>query len=158
MNLLGQVAKWVTGLMPVADAFSGTVYSDAVRMNFFQRCNFLYIKAVGATGTATLTVEACSAADGTGAEAIPFKYYKNGDTTASDSMGAVTSAAATGIITTAGSNQLYDIQVDAKDLPADKPFVRLKSVEVVDSPVLGAIMILLHEAKRCEASLPTVIS
>lgn len=157
-HLLGQLAKAVMGLVPVADALAGTVVSDAVRLNLFQRLTAFIIKGAGATGTSTITVEACTIADGTGAEAIPFKYYSNLDTAAADSQGSVNQATAAGFATTAGANQLYQIEVDVKDLPADKPFVRIKCVEVANDPVTAAILLLLHEPKHARASMPTVIS
>lgn len=155
-NLLGQVAKFFHGLPAVANAFAGTVYSNAFKLTFFQRATILLHKAVGATGTATITVEASSDSSGTGATAIPFKLFKNTNTGSSDSMGAVTNVAATGFTTTAGSNQLYQIEVDAKDLPEGLPWIRLKSVEVVASPVLGGILVLVHEGKLAQATLPSI--
>lgn len=151
-NLLGQVAIPFHALAAVADAFSGTVASAAWKMNFFQRATAFLHKGVGTTGTSTITVEACSAADGTGATAIPFKYCKNTNTGAGSAMGAMTAATAAGFTTTAGSNQIYEIEIDAKDLPEGLNWVRIKAVEVVDSPVLGGILVLVHEPKYAQAS------
>jgi len=132
---------FIKGLDPVADAFSGTVTSDVVDLSNHQSALFLVYKGVGATGTSTITVEACDDTVPTNFVAVPF-YSKN--ITATDVQGAVTSRAATGFVTTAGSSQMYAIQVHVEELAnVGYRYVRLKAVEVVDSPVLGGIAIQL---------------
>ena len=130
----------VKGIDAVADAFSGTVYSDVVRMGQYAVARFIRHHGVGATGTSTITVEACDDAAGTNPVAIPFNYQKY--IGADDLPGAVSAAAAAGFATTAGSSQLYVIEADAQSL-AGKGWIRMKCVEVVDSPVLGGILIEL---------------
>jgi hypothetical protein len=132
---------FIKGLDPVADAFSGTVTSDIVDMANHQSAMFIVYKGVGTTGTSTITVEACDDVSGTNATAVPF-YSKS--ITSTDIQGAMTARAAAGFATTAGSSQIYVIQVAAEALAATGyQFVRLKAVEVVDSPVLGGIAIAL---------------
>lgn len=131
----------VKGLDAVADAFAGTVTSDVVKMAGYAFAEFLLHKGVGATGTSTITVEACDDAAGNNPVAVPFKVQKY--TGSDDLPGAVTDVAAAGFVTTAGSSQLYSIQVDSQSL-GNKAWCRLKAVEVVDSPVLGGILIALH--------------
>lgn len=132
---------FIKGLDPVADAFSGTVASDVVDLSNHESAIFLIYKGAGATGTSTITVEACDDVTPTNATAIPF-YSKS--ITTDDIQGEMTARAAAGFNTTAGASQLYAIQVDASQLAAlGRPYVRLKMVEVVDSPVLGGIAIAL---------------
>ena len=132
---------FIKGLDPVADAFSGTVASDVVDLSNHQSALFMIYKGVGATGTSTITVEACDDIVPTNFVAVPF-YSKN--ITATDVQGAVTPRAAAGFVTTAGSSQMYAIQVHAEELAnVGYRYVRLKAVEVVDSPVLGGIAIAL---------------
>ena len=131
----------VKGLDAVADAFAATVTSDVVKMSEYAFAAFLLHKAVGATGTSTITVEACDNAAGDNPVAVPFKVQKY--TGADDLPGAVADVAAAGFLTTAGSSQLYSVQVDSQSLGL-KGWVRLKAVESVDSPVLGGILIVLH--------------
>jgi hypothetical protein len=132
---------FIKGLDPVADAFAGTVTSDVVDLSNHESAIFLIYKGAGATGTSTITVEACDDVTPTNATAIPF-YSKS--ITSTDIQGAMTARAAAGFDTTAGASQLYAIQVDASQLAAlGRSFVRLKAVEVVDSPVLGGIAIAL---------------
>lgn len=144
----------VKGLDAVADAFAGTVYSDVVNIKDWALARFLVHKGVGTTGTSTLTLEACDNAAGDNPVAVPFRYQAY--TGADDVPGAVTDAAAAGFATTAGSSQLYVLEVEAQELPAAKSWVRLKAVEVVNDPVLGGILIELLRP-RYGASVPATV-
>lgn len=139
------LSKLVKGLDPVADAFAGTVYSDIVSMRNYKTCEFILYAGVGATGTSTLTVEACDDTSGSTTSAVEFAYQQilSGDTPA-----ALTKATTAGFTTTAGSSKIIRVIVDASVLgPTGYEFVRLKAVESVDSPVLGGILIKLSESK-----------
>lgn len=135
----------VKGLDPVADAFAGTKYSDVISLKNHECLEFYVYKGVGATGTATLTVEACDDTTPTNSEAIIFRYQT---VTTGDTHSVLTAATTAGFTTTAGSSQIYKVIVEAQDL-ADSgyEYVRLKSVEVVDSPVVGCILAVLKQAK-----------
>lgn len=147
----------IKGLDAVADAFSGTVYSDIINMSGFHQVEFVIHKGVGATGTSTITVEASDDVSATNVSAIAFHYQKA--TGADDVPGSVTAAAAAGFATTAGSSQLYRIYVDCAALAASGyKFVRLKAVEVVDSPVLGGILVLGKQARYKDAIPVTAIA
>ena len=130
----------VRGLDCVADAFSGTVFSDVVNMANYAVARFIVHKGAGLLGTSTITVEACDDAAGNNPVAVPFSYQAY--TGADDVPGTVEEATAAGFVTTAGSAQLYDIQVDSQRL-GGKGWVRLKAAEVTDDPVLGGILIEL---------------
>ncbi len=139
----------VKGLDPVADAFSGTVYSDVINMKNYGHIQFVIYKGVGATGTSTITVEACDDVTPSNVSAVPFRYQT---ITSGDTEGTPTAAATTGFTTTAGSSQLYKIEVDSDALGASGyGYCRLKAVEVVDSPVLGGILAILTEGKYKDA-------
>lgn len=132
---------FVKGLDPVADALAGTVASDVVNLTNHNSAIFLIYKGVGATGTSTITVEACDDVTPSNTTAVPF-YYKA--ITSTDVQGAVTAAAAAGFALTAGSSQMYAVEVNAQELmSAGYKYARLKAVEVVDSPVLAGIVIAL---------------
>ncbi|MCB0207344.1 MAG: hypothetical protein KDH89_21185, partial [Anaerolineae bacterium] len=92
---------FVKGLDPVADAFSGTVYSDIIEVMGEGIC-FLVYKGVGTTGTSTLTVEACDDVSASNSSAVVF-WYKRVGTTDSGWTAATTS----GFATTAGSSDMY---------------------------------------------------
>lgn len=135
----------ITGLDPVADALAGTVTSDVINASHAHAVTFIIHKGVGATGTSTITVEACDDVVPTNTSAIPFMYQACTATGTSDIFAAFTRATSTGFLTTAGSGQIYVISVDCDQLAnSGYKFVRLKAVESVDSPVLCGILAILH--------------
>ena len=146
-GLLMERLQFIKGLDPVADAFAGTVASDVVDMSEFSRIVFLRYDGVGATGTSTVTVEACDDIVPTTTTAVPFRYRidHEGD------EGVLAAAAAAGFNTPAGSSKLVAVEVREDALASTGyRYVRAKFVEVVDSPVLGAVLIF-GEAKAGRA-------
>ena len=104
----------VKGLDPVADAFSETVYSDIINMEKFRTYSVYYLQGRrNDLGTSTITVEACDDAAGTKSVALPFRYQLS---TTGDTYGEPTNATASGFTTTAGSSQVYKIDVDSDAL------------------------------------------
>lgn len=154
-SLISERAKVVVGAAAVADAFAGTKQFEAVNMGKYDRLLAIVHKAVGTTGTSTLTVQCSSDAAQTGATAIPFKYRR---VASGDTAGDITAAAAAGFTTTAGSNEMYLLEIQASDCPEGKPWVNIKSVEVADDPVLGGALYILEGAKYAGESLPTSIA
>ena len=145
----------VKGLDPVADAFAGTVYSDIVSMSGHNVCQFIIYKGVGATGTSTVTVEACDDVSASNVSAVTFRHAA---ITSGDTHGTYTTDTTAGFTTTAGSSQIYKIDVDAQALAASGyEFVRLKMVEVANDPVLGGVLINLLEPRVNQSVQGTVI-
>jgi hypothetical protein len=72
--LLMEQLHFVKGIDPVADVFDTTQYSDVVDMSEYNRALFAIYIGVGATGTSTLTVEACDDIVPTNVSAVPFYY------------------------------------------------------------------------------------
>lgn len=154
-GLLSEQLHFVKGLDPVANAFAGTVYTQAVSMAGWERCLFDVYCGVGVTGTATLTVQACSDASGSNPTAIAFRYR---EILSTDIEGTLTLATTAGFTTTAGSSKHELLEVRAEDLAAlGYGYVRLKSVEVVASPVLGGVAIILGEPRNRSAIAATVV-
>lgn len=135
----------VNALVPVADAFAGTVYTDVINMKDFNHVQFVIQKGAGAVGTSTITIEACDDVVPTNVSAVPFKYQV---CTTGDTFSALTAAEATGFDTTAGANQMYKVEVDSDALAASGyGYIRLKAVEVVNDPVLGGVVAVLTEPR-----------
>jgi len=152
-----QDAKYVQGIVPVADAFSATVATDVINMEGYQHCEFIRIAGVGVTGTSTVTVEACDNVTPSNTSAIPFRYRETAAGT--DVFGPLTDATSSGFLTTAGSNQIVVIEVDAEALgPSGYQFIRAKFVEGTDSPVLGTVLVRLSGARYGQSADATVIS
>lgn len=137
---------FVIGLPPVADAFAGTKYSDVVKVEGTDGIEFQIWTGVGATGTSTLTVEACDDVTPTTQSAVAF-FYK--EITADPGATSWTAATSTGFARTAGTNYAVRIFVPADVVGATGyAYARLKAVEVVDSPVLGGIVVRLINTRR----------
>jgi hypothetical protein len=131
------------GINAVADAFASTVYTDIVSMKFHNRVRFIAHWGVGATGTSTFTVEACDDVAGSNVSAVAFHYRI---TVGAAAPGAVTAATSAGFLSTAGSNQIVEIEVPAENLLASGySYVRLKAVEGTASARLGGVLIEMLE-------------
>lgn len=144
---LGSEIHWIKGLDPVADAFSGTVYTDVFEL-LGDGAVFLIHKGVGTTGTSTLTVEACDTTSAGTTSAVPFWYRI---CTSGDTWGDWTAATTAGFTTTAGSSQIYEIRVPSEYLAASGyGYVRLKAVESANDPVLGGILAGVYGLRYAE--------
>ena len=144
-DILTQRGHIVNSLPPVADAFDGTKRSDVHNMKNYHGCTFLIYKGVGTTGTSTITVNACDDTTPSNRTAIPFRYRAN---TSSDTWGTVTVATATGFVTTAGSNHMYEIIVDGDELgDTGYGYVELTAIESANDPVLGGVLFIGHEPR-----------
>jgi hypothetical protein len=158
---LSQVGIWEMPLAPVANAFAGTVTTTYYNISNYKQTTFLYIKAVGTTGTATITVLGATSSAGAGATAVPFRYRV---CTTLDTWGAFTTATSAGFTTTAGSNQLYEIVVDNDVFGGNSTsgtamnWVALQSVEVVASAVLGGVIAHLGLPRYPEATQSTALT
>lgn len=153
MALLLETTKFAKGIDPVADAFTGTVRSDVYSMRDHGRVLFVIYIGGGATGTSTITVNACDDVVPTTRTAIAFWYRQilTGDTES-----AITRAATTGFVTTAGSSKIVLVEADAKDLGGNG-FVELTAVESVDSPCLGGVMAILGQPNRYSRSVNATV-
>jgi hypothetical protein len=155
-EILGQFAQTVLMHAAASDLFNGN--PDGVGVNltkFANLCAHLGIGA-GGTGTAKVQVVAAEDANGTNAEAIPFKYDK---ATVGDTFGALTDAvAADGVTTTAGTGDQYRLYVRQRQLPDGKPFVFVRLTEVVNDPVVAEVIGILYNADECQATMPTALT
>lgn len=137
----------VVALAASADIYDTAQTTDYIALKNYKSCMFVIMHGTGTTGTATITVAMASDASGTGATNIAFKYRRVSAVGTSDVEGALTDATSSGFTVTAGSDQLYIVEVNAEELDADKPFIALTATEVVNSPVKGAILAILGEAR-----------
>lgn len=122
------------------DVFNGDPTSDIVGLARYEEAVFLIVKGAGATGTATITIEACDDVTPSNSTAIAFRYKV---CTSGNTWGSWATATTAGFTTTAGANQAYMISVAPEDLTAGYDYVRMDCTEVVDSPCDGAILVIL---------------
>ena len=138
----------VQGVIPLADAFAGTVATDIVE-NLGEGVLFTRIDGAGATGTSVVTVLACDDVTPSNTHAVAFKYRIN---TGTDVWGAWTEATTTGFTTTAGANQLYQIWAAAEEQAhIGYGYVKAVFTEAADDPVTGAVLIQLIGGRYKEA-------
>lgn len=142
----------VKGIDPVADFMDGTKTTTVVNLANYGRAAWVIYKGAGATGTSVITVEACDS-NGANPVAVPFRYRA---ITTGDTPGTPTDVAATGFTTTAGSSQLYLVEIDSEALAASgKHHARLKAVESANDPVLGGILCILPQPRFAQSITPT---
>ena len=111
---------FVLGVAPV-DIAAGAQTSDAFSMENWSHATIII--ALGVTGAAsTVTVKENTAADGSGATAIAFNYYGEA-TAAGDTLGARTSASASGFATATTDGIFYVIELSAEELSDGYPWV-----------------------------------
>ena len=122
------------GLDPVADAFdnSGSVnFGRGIDAGLWAGVVRHLHRSRSHRHVQTWTVDACDDVVPTNVTKIPFWYR---EVLTGDTEGAITRAvAADGFTVTAGSSKIVLVEVEAKDLPAGKSFVRLvQTAEPVD--------------------------
>jgi|SRR5262245_8639515 len=156
MNLIGgnRGIHVACALVPATDRYNTNPATDVFNTKDYSHITFIVEEGAGGTGTVKIQVEACSAAAGTGNTAIAFNYRLVADTATADTWGALTAIASTGYTTVAGANKMVAVEIDAEELPAGKPFVRLQLTEVVDSPCAASVLAILSGA-RYPQQVPT---
>lgn len=154
--LLSEQSAIVTALQPDADRYNADPATDVFNMENYGHITFIFIEGAGGTGTTALTVEECTAIDGTGATAIAFNYRVSTD--AGATFGALTAATSSGVTPAAGANKIVLIELDARELSADSPFVRVQTTEGTDGAVDAACLAICSKARYAEDVLVSPIS
>lgn len=143
MRLPMETSHFEGGLVPVADFLvnGAGVSTDIFNMKNHEWVRFVLFWGVGASGTNTLTVDACDDVVPTNQNKVPFWYRA---TTVLSAPGVITyqPTAATGYLTIAGSNKIIEIYTTAELIGATNGygFVRLTSVPGVASALLGGCL------------------
>ena len=116
-----------------------------------------FVVAIGASTAAYsgITVEECSASDGTGAAAIAFNYYAE-TTDGGDVLSAKTAATTSGFAGSANDNIFYVIDVQDAELSDDKPFVRVTLTG--GTAVLTCVIAILSGARHGAAESASVLT
>lgn len=91
-------------------------------------------------GTLTVTLDACDDFSATATSAMAFNVYKE-ETAAGDTLGARTAVAAAGMTISGNDNIMYWIEVDAEELPAGYPNLRLTLSDPSASVIASAVAI-----------------
>lgn len=144
----------VVNVLPPVD-ISGGKTGDVFTMEGHAHATLLLQVGVSAAAFTKILVNACSDFAGTGAEAIPFAYYAEEDS-AGDVLGTRQAATAAGVTPSANDNIFYVIELDAAELPADKPFVQLQLTNGVNSVIASAVAVLSGARYAGEASATAI--
>ena len=145
----------VNVLSPAANVFAGAVPTKVINMKNWDCACFIVQCGVGAAGTATITIEACSDATPTLTTAIPFFYQ---ECVTGDTYGPITQAPATGFTTAAASNKIYKVFVLNQSLATTGyGYARLKSTEVVVGAIAGGVVAVLSKGRFVNEVPDTVL-
>lgn len=120
-----------------ADMFNGNLTTDVVSLSNYGTVIFTLSKAVGAVGTAVVTVESCDDTTPTTSTAVAFTYT---ECTTGNTWGAITAAGTAGFTTTAGANQTYLIEIRDDQLSGDDKYVRAVFTESANAAVEGSVV------------------
>lgn len=134
--MLTQLAK-IVPLFETRDYNNTEAVSDVFGLKEYAHASII-LQYGNVAGDTTITVEEC--ADNTGAGAVPigFKWSKTG-TFPNDTLSALAAAGPGGVTVAAATDdkKTFVIEIDASELSADKPHLRVRS----SNP--GAVALLL---------------
>jgi hypothetical protein len=150
------VAKPIKALAPAADRWNTSPTTDSISMANHDKLTFLVYQSGGTTGNATITMLASATSTPSGSTALPFRYRKM-TTGASDVMGDVINATASGFTTTANEDAIYELEIDSSELPEGQPWVHLVCTEATNDPVNGCVIALLSEPRYGGLTQPAAI-
>lgn len=156
----------VPAFVPVADAFAGGLTSEAVSLRDYRRATLLVLTgAIEDAGISNLvTIEACTAADGTGNTAMAFKHRVMQYSTTVDTWGALTAAASTGYnfaLANAVANAVWMAEVTAEEVSAavaNAEFVRAVVAETANKTVTAGGLWILSEPRYPQSVPQTAIA
>lgn len=132
----------IVNILPPVDITGGAT-SQAFSMKNAAHATILLLVGVSAAAWTKILVEQCTAADGTGAAAIPFNMYAQETAGAShDTLAAREAVAAGGRTPVAADNIFYVIEIDARELSDGFPYLRLHLTNGSNSVIASAVAIL----------------
>ena len=130
----------VVNIIPPVDINGAVKNSDVFDMGNHSHCSILL--TLGVTGAAvTVTLEECDDFVPTNVTARAFNVYKE-ETAAGDTLGARTAVAAAGFATSGNDNITYVIEIDANELTADRPKLRLVLSDPAAATLASAVAVL----------------
>lgn len=141
---------------PIADFNAGGTETDVVSLAKYRTAYFILFWGEGTTGTCTLTIIpfATNVASNP-ATAITFQY-KRVESVETNSVWTRSSS----LVTTAGSDQIYVIKVEAHDLPTVSgnvyEYIRMEAADTNSDPLLGGCLIMMADPRYNEDTLDAV--
>ncbi|KKM71629.1 hypothetical protein LCGC14_1428710 [marine sediment metagenome] len=130
----------IVNILPPID-ITGGVDADVFSMENYGHATIIIQIGVSSAAFTKIIVEECTAIDGTGATGIAHAIYKE-ETALGDTLGARVAALAAGTTPSANDTIFYVIEIDARELSADSPFIQLSLTNGVNSVIASAVAIL----------------
>jgi hypothetical protein len=145
----------IVNILPPLDIDAAAETSDVFSMKNYEHATIII--QLGVTGAAaTVTVEACDDFTPSNTTAIAFNVYKQ-ETAAGDVLGARTAVAAAGFATSLSDGVFYVIEVDASELPAGKPNLRVAFTDP-GAATFGSAVAILSGARYAGDQSATAIA
>jgi hypothetical protein len=147
-------SHYIKGKLPMADSFTGTVYSAVVNLKYYGAAEFIVFRGGGALGNALLTIEACSDINATQVQPIEFTVVRvsPGDTPS-------VPASSMGYSVPSGGSDIIICKIKGAALGRwNWTHARLKSVEQTVGQVAGAIIVRLEEPRYGQIAAPSAIT
>jgi phosphoribosylformimino-5-aminoimidazole carboxamide ribonucleotide (ProFAR) isomerase len=149
----------VPAFVPVADAFAGGITSEAVSLASYRRATLVVVTgAIEDSGISNLiTLEACTAAAGTGNTAVAFAYRVQRYSTTVDTWSAFALATSSGYnfaVNNAVANAVWVAEVTAEQLCQavdGAEFVRAVIAETANKTITAGGIWILSEPRYCNS-------
>lgn len=156
----------VPAFVPVADAFAAGITTEAVSLAKYRRATLVVITgAIEDSGVSNLvTLEACTAADGTGNTAMAFKYRAQQYSTTVDLWSALTAATSSGYNfsdNNSVANAVWFLEVTAEEVGAavdGAEFVRAVIAETANKTITAGGIWILSEPRYAQSIPVTAIA
>jgi hypothetical protein len=153
---LAQEGHVVNALPPVD--VDGGWSSDFFNLKKYSHASIVLQFGVTEGAVTSIKLKAATDAAGTSPEFIGFNYFAE-ETALGDTLGAKTAAASgTGIVPPATDNIMYVIEVDAADLPDDKPWLAFEVANGSGNTVLMSGVAILSGARYASDQSATAIA
>ena len=143
-------------VLPPIDINGGAV-GDRFTMENHGHVSILVQIGVSAAAFTKIIVKECTLASGGTATAIAYSIYKE-ETAAGDTLGARTAVLAAGYTPSANDTIMYRIEIDARELSEDTPWVEVSLTNASGNSVIAAISVQLSGARHGSEQSATAIA
>jgi hypothetical protein len=130
----------IVNALPPID-ITGGKDSDVWTMKNYAHCTIIVQIGVSAAAFTKIILQACDDFTPSNTTDIAFRQYAE-ETALGDTLSVVAAVAATGTTPNAADNIMYVIEIDAAELPAGKPCLRLHLTNGANSVIASAVAIL----------------
>lgn len=141
--VLAEQGHFVNAL-PAKDITGGAT-SDVISMKNFRKACIIVSFGVSASAATKIFLEAVDNFAGANPVALPYSLYAE-ETSLGDTLGAREAVTAAGKTPSANDNIFYVIELDAMELPDDKPFFQVR-ISAPAAAILASVVVVLGGAR-----------